>query len=283
MACSIELGVTQGAVSRSIRAVEQQLGILLFERTGHGAIVTQSGQQFVEHIRRALGEIDAGVIEVARYREGSEQLTVAVVPAFASRWLAPRLAGFARLHPDVTLHLISRSERFAFDDMLCDAAIGFGAEAWPGAICDPLIEVEMVVAAAPSLVGTEESDERLWGKLPLLQHSLRPHAWRDWFVACGVSHPRPLAGHVFDSYALMIEAAVAGLGLVLARDLLVAADLAGNRLVQIGRRRQLGNESYVLAYPSAKRTNPTLQRFRAWLTAEVRLCRQTRQQATSGS
>ncbi len=265
-----ELGVTQGAVSRAIKAIEDWGGVRIFERTGHGLVLTEAGGRFAAQIRTALGEIDRSALELVRYRADGRQLTIATLPTFGSRWLAPRLKRFAARHPNISIDLVTQAQPFDLTRTGVDAAVQFGSEAWPGAICDPLMPVHLVPVLAPALLDRREPTLALIAEAPLLQHRLRPHAWREWLDEAGIDRPGAAQGHMFDSYEAMIEAAKGGLGVALVRTVLVERELTDGSLVALPGPDIRSKESYVLVYPEEKRANPGLQAFRSWLLTEAR-------------
>lgn len=107
-----ELSLTQGAVSRQIIALEQQLGVALFRRTRHGVLLTEAGQQYARQAARWLQELRQGTLELMAHQGEGGSVALAAVPTFATRWLLPRLPLLAREHPDITVHIDVQTRPF---------------------------------------------------------------------------------------------------------------------------------------------------------------------------
>src|SRR5690606_29359985 len=118
-----ELAMTQSAVSRQISGLEAYLGVELFRRTRHGVVLTASGADFARQTGRLLESLERAALDAAARQGGGGTLMLGVVPTFATRWLLPRLPDLARRHPDITLHLETRTRPFLFSDTDFDAAL----------------------------------------------------------------------------------------------------------------------------------------------------------------
>ena len=131
-----ELDLTQSAVSRQIRALENQLGVELFVRERQTIRLTLAGDAYAREIREALRRISTASLNLRANPDGGT-LTLAVLPAFGSRWLMPRLAGFLEHHRGMSVNLVTRLSPFDFKLDSIDAAIHFGDSIWPGAELTP--------------------------------------------------------------------------------------------------------------------------------------------------
>lgn len=263
-----ELDLTQGAVSRQIRALEEQLKVTLFHRENQKFRLTAAGEVYAREIREALRKISAASLNLRALPFGGT-LSLAVLPSFGARWLAGRLPRFHALHPELRLHLFTRPARFDFGQEAIDAAIHFGAPDWPGAELQRLRGEVLVPACAPALRaahGFAEPADLL--RAPLLHQTSRPDAWECWFEANGVE-AGTIHGMLFDQFLTAAEAAVAGLGLALLPEFLFATDLAAGRLVPAVPARVESAGAYYLAWPEGRGDYPPLQAFRAWLVAEM--------------
>lgn len=260
-----ELNLTQGAVSRQLQVMEAQLGVALIIRDGHRLRLTPAAQDFVAEARRALETLSAASLTLRANPTGGS-LNLSILPAFGMFWLAPRLADFARAHPEVTVNLSTRLKPFDFDGSGFDAAIHYGRQDWPGVEYLPLMEESLLAVGAPALVGSGLSEAAAILNCPLLQLQSRTGDWSRWLAHHGHAGPRPPA-MLFDQFATMIQAAVHGLGLALVPLFLVDRELAEGRLVPAFGPAVRAAGSYHLVWPRKPARAP-LQSFISWLRAQ---------------
>ena len=264
-----DLGLTQSTISRLLQSLEAQLGQSLFTRHKKRLTPTEAAQRYFRDISGALDIIQrAGMSLIANPDGGT--LDLAVLPTFATRWLAPRLPGFLAAHPGVTINLGTRLRPFDFSEEGFDAAIHFGAPTWPDAGFAKLFDERMVALAAPGFLASHpvRGPRDLVG-LPLLQLETRPDAWGDWLAYHGVDATQPL-GMLFDQFAPMIQAAIYGVGVALLPEFLARAELADGRLVAAWGGAVPSRGSYYLVWPLSGAAHPPLIAFRNWLLSEVR-------------
>ncbi|MBP2233213.1 DNA-binding transcriptional LysR family regulator [Azospirillum agricola] len=264
-----ELSLTQGAVSRQIKALEDQIGTPLFTRKGQRVTLTPTGALYAEPIRDALRQIAAATVRTIAAPKGGE-LHLAILPTFGTRWLVPRLPAFQEAHPHVTIHFTTKLAPFDFRTHDLDAAIHYGLGDWPDAVCDPLMDETMLPVCAPSFLKAHpiaEPADLL--ALPLLHTSTRPDSWADWFAAQGAP-PHTGAGMFFEQFATTAQAAEAGLGVALLPTLLVRGELADGALVPAIDRPHRSARAYYLVHPRGKANHPPLAAFRRWLLDTAR-------------
>jgi LysR family transcriptional regulator of beta-lactamase len=223
-----ELCVTQAAISHQIKALEARIGAPLFRRLPRGLALTEEGQALmpavgdsIDRLCRAMSRFEAGAVR--------DVLTVGVVGTFAVRWLMPRLAAFREAWPLIELRMFTHNNKVDLAADGLDMAIRFGDGDWPGLESGRLLRAPMSPLCAPRFAARLETPAALSG-VPLLR-SYRQLEWRSWFEAAEVEPP-PVRGPVFDSLTLMIHAAVAGQGAVLAPPSLFQAELDAGQLVQ---------------------------------------------------
>lgn len=267
-AAARELDLTQGAVSRLVQNLEGQVGQPLFLRERRRLIPTEAARAYGRDVTRALDLIARASMELSA-NPGGGVLSLAILPAFGTRWLAPRLPAFLSAHPGITINLATRLKRFNFAAEGFDAAIHFGADDWRGAGHLHLFEETLVACAAPGFLAAHpvQTPSDLLG-LPLLQIETRPTAWPDWFRAQGVSAALP-RGMLFDQFAPMTQAAIHGLGVALLPEFLAQPEIAEGRLAPVGEARSAGVGSYWLVWPDVRADYPPLAAFRAWIAAET--------------
>lgn len=268
LAAARDLDLTQGAVSRLIQNMEAQLGVTLFLREGRRLLPTDQALAYARDVGKALDLISRGSMRV-RSNTGGGTLSLAILPTFGTRWLAPRLPRFLAVHPGVTINLGTRLKPFDFDEEGFDAAIHFGRDDWTGAGSARLFDERLVACCSPDFLSAHPLDgpRDLIG-LPLLQLETRPNAWARWFAHHGVAGPIQ-QGMLFDQFAPMIQAVIHGLGVALLPEFLAKPELADGRLVHATGDPVEGPEAYYLVWPSAGASYPPLIAFRDWLLTEA--------------
>lgn len=268
-AAAAELALTQSAVSRQIRALEEMLDAELFVRERQTVRLNRAGQAYAREVREALQRISNATLGFRVNPEGGV-LNVAILPTFGSRWLAPRLPAFLAAHPGITLNLTTRLTQFDFQFESLDAAIHFGEPLWPGAQLDPLMSEQVVPACSPAMRDAHGFDTpTALLKAPLLHLDSRPEAWPQWFKAMGVQTPY-IAGMRMDQFALVAQAAIAGLGVALLPLFLIQAELQRGDLVLAIDAPVESPQKYYLAWQPTMAGYPPLEAFRDWLRRECR-------------
>lgn len=265
-----ELHLTQSAVSRQIRALEDSLGVTLFERVRQRLVLTEIGRSYAEEVRLALARMQEATLNVLAHQGQSGILRFATQPAFGMKWLIPRLGDFSAAHPEILVQLVTRSRTpFDFDVEPLDAAIHHGAADWGGVALDRLGDGSERVVCAPGLARRRLRRPADLAGSVLLQNTRRPDAWQRWLDATGAGHVNAWAGPRYEHYYMIGQAAVAGLGFALLPTLLVADDLAAGRLVEPFRVRYDSGEAYYLAYPESRRNDRRLAVFRDWILRQA--------------
>lgn len=266
-----ELSLTQSAVCRQIAALESQLGVALFERTRRGVKLSQAGQAYARKVAQRLAELERDALAVMAGEGSGAVIELAVVPTFGTRWLLPRLPAFQRQHPGVQVHLHTRTRPFLFEDSGLDAAIYAGDGHWPGAQTQLILPETLVAVCSPGLLpeGRPLAPAAL-ARLPLLQQTTRPYAWRRWFEQAGVQTDADVKGPRFEQFSMSIQAAVQGMGVALVPEIFVGDELADGRLLPAAHAR-LGSElAYYLAVPDRRAVSPGVRELSRWLEAAGR-------------
>jgi LysR family glycine cleavage system transcriptional activator len=260
-AAARELDLTQSAVSRQIRALEEQLNVELFVRERQTVRLTLAGGSYAREIREALLNL--------RANPHGGTLNLAILPTFGTRWLAPRLGRFLSANPGVTINLATRLSSFDFRLDSIDAAIHFGHPHWPGAELTFLMSEKTVPACSPDFVKQHAiaTAGDLLG-VPLLHLTTRPDAWEQWFADNGVAF-QSVHGMLFDQFATAAQAAMAGLGVALLPTFLIQDELKRGDLVAAVDREMESSERYYLAYPSERADYAPLAAFRDWIVAQA--------------
>ncbi|GAB7537923.1 transcriptional regulator GcvA [Burkholderia sp. 3C] len=233
-----ELSLTHGAISQHIARLEQELGgVTLFVRQGQRMLLTEAGQVLVLDLREGLQRL-AEAFNAARARPRTRQvtrtLTVSVLPSFAARWLVPRLSFFQSSHPDVDIAIRPTAALAALDGRDgIDLAIRYGPGHWPGLHTTKLMKSVIFPVCSPALLArTSLKSAEDFLDVTLLRSPRQK--WKPWFKAAGLALPEPTQGPSYDDAGLLLQAAMAGQGVALARSVLAADDLAAGRLVRVG-------------------------------------------------
>lgn len=267
-AAAEDLNLSQSAVSRQIQALEEQTGVPMVIREGRRMVLTPEAAQYASEVRAALTKITQATLKLTVNPAGGS-LDLAILPTFGMRWLVPRLAEFARLHPEVTINLSTRLKSFNFASEPFDAAIHFGTADWPGTHAIRLKAEAVIAVCSPDLIvarPTRTANDVL--NLPLLHIETRPEAWQAWFAAHGVE-TGPVTGTIYDQFSTITQAALHGMGVALLPDYLAEQDLATGRLVRAWGGPTTSPGAYHLVWPVEKSRNAALQTFRDWLATQA--------------
>jgi LysR family glycine cleavage system transcriptional activator len=263
-----ELNVTQGAVSHQVKALEATLGIKLFNRERQRLVMTETGRDYLAVVRDALDRIAAGT-ERLMQRQSAGVLTVSTSPDFAAKWLVYRLGRFAENHPEIDLRVSAAAHQVDFAREDVDVAVRHGDGKWPGLDVVRLCSERLFPVCSPKLVAgrnriTVASD---LPKFPLLRLD-DWKTWTRWFAAAGVVDP-VAHGPVLNRASMLIDAAVDGQGIALARTALAAWDLINGRLVRPVDVSLKMSNTYWIVCPKATSSVPKIATFRKWLLAEA--------------
>src|SRR5436305_8512980 len=264
-----ELCVTQGAVSHQVKALEATLGIKLFNRERQRLVITDAGREYLNVVRDALDRIAAGTERVLQ-RQNPGVLTVSTSPDIAAKWLVYRLGRFAEVHPGIDLRVSATMHHIDFVREEVDVAVRHGDGNWSGLDAVRLSTEQLFPVCSPKLMAgrgrlAKPSDLL---KTPLL-HLDDSKAWSQWFDAAGVAGAETSHGLTLNRASMLIDAAVDGQGVALARTTLAAWDIINGRLVRpfdVGLRLV---RTYWIVCPKATVAKARIGTFRDWLLAEA--------------
>ena len=264
-----ELNLTQGAISHQVKNLEAQLGVNLFHRDRQRLRLSDDGAAYLPFVREAVDRLRAGA-EFLSAREDSGVLTVSVSPNFAAKWLVHRLGDFIAGHPEIDLRISASMDHVDFARNDVDMAVRHGTGDWPDLDITPLAREEIFPVCSPDLLDSGPPLRRPEDLANhVLLHDLSRNDWPLWFAAAGVEPVDVSRGPQFDQASMVIDAAVEGQGVALARRVLAARDLIAGRLVRPFDITLPAPYGYYIACPrsSADRTKVAL--FRDWLVAEA--------------
>ena len=256
-----ELGVTPGAVSRHVRALEEQLGKPLFLRRPTGLVLTTAGEGLAEATREGLDRIAdaASGVKLRRLR----RLSVGVYGFFASRLLLPLWPELRAAHPDLEVDLHTSPNPLDLLPGRYDAVIAVSdAEPRAGLVTHPLVPIATVPVCAPRWLRRGPVDV---GAVPLLHARPRPDDWRRWLDHAGFGNVASQSGSSFESIGLAIEAAAVGLGFAMAIEALLGPDLARRRIVVAHKTVRPTRRHFVLQHEARLADDPALAAFSGFL------------------
>lgn len=274
-----ELFLTQSAVSRQIQALEEFVGVALFERRHKALALTEAGQAYHRVVAAALEQIREGTRRLRETRSG-RVLTVTTTVSFASTWLVPRLARFRKEHPSVDVRITATHEVVDLEREGIDLAIrDCPADRVPpgatwlvgehlAAMCSPAYLREARALKLP-LARPEDLERHVLlvlhdpaGRWPWL-------AWNTWLEAAGVREFAPANTLAFDQYDQVMQAALHGQGVALGRMTLAQQYLREKRLVPLfGRSQQLARAFCAVTARGAE-ARPAVRPFVEWLQREI--------------
>lgn len=262
-----ELNVTQSAASRLVRSLEEYLEVPLFQRRSRRIELTDQGRFYAEIARDALDLVEAGTVELISSREGRGTLSIGMLPTFGTRWLVPRLLLFQEAYPEIALNIISSDGDLDFTRERIDVAVRFGTGDWPDAIVDFLMAENVQLVCSPKLMHGDKPIRSLedLAHHRLIRHSTRPDSWTHWFRAVGAPREQHRWGPSLEHFFMIIQAAIAGLGVALLPSFLVEEDIRGGALVAPFPIVTSGPGAYYLVTPAAKAELPRVRLFRQWL------------------
>lgn len=268
-----ELSLTQGAISRQVMALEEQLEVRLLDRGARGVTLTQEGRTYAKAIASALGEIRSASLNVMTKTNGKE-LNLAMLPTFGTRWLLPRIPQFVAAHPEITLNFATRIGQFDFEREGIDLAIHIGQADWPNADCTFLMD-EMVapVCSADFLKDHPIHDAAQLATLPMLHMASRPGAWAQWFESLGIAAPQA-QGMRFEQFSNVAQACNAGLGVALMPLFLIDVELRSGQLVQAVDHQSKSPSSYYAVAPLSRVNHVPVVQFKEWLVQEIKAYRE---------
>ncbi|MEH6473608.1 MAG: LysR substrate-binding domain-containing protein [Halopseudomonas sp.] len=265
------LHVTPSAVSHQIRNLEQLLGYKLFERLDKRVRLTVRGERLFETIRLPFQDIHQAIDQALKSFDGNS-LSLSVAPAFATRWLLPRLDRFYAKHPEINLSLTATTDLVNFRRDSIDAAIRLGSGDWPGAESLKLFDTELVAVCRPSLI---EQNQGLFtleqlSRQALVHNATMGQVWESWFRSAGMALSGPLPGLSVQNSAQGLEAVQSGERICLIDRPLVKDELASGKLATASLHSYSGGLAYYLVCANESSTYPPLQTFKQWLLAIVK-------------
>jgi LysR family transcriptional regulator, glycine cleavage system transcriptional activator len=270
---SQELSVTSGALSQQVKLLEDYYGVRLFRRHNRRIDLTDEAAAILPDLEAGFDRLSAAVVKLQSHGGGG-MITVTAPPTLALKWLVQRLGDFQARHPGIEVNLDSTDRVVELRREGVDLAIRYGRGIYPGLSVEKLADETLTPACSPRYL------ERLGLRTPhdlaratlihdrtLADHPSFP-SWATWLAGAGVeATPSPNALH-FSSSVTAIQAAMDGHGVVLARNLTVAQEVAAGRLVTPFPEIQGQGWAYFLVYPAEALALPKVAAFREWIVGQ---------------
>ncbi len=274
-----ELNVTPAAVGQLVRTLEDWLGTPLFRRASSGKVrllPTEAAERALPDIRAGFDRLTLGM---ERLKEGSANgvLTVTVSPAFAAKWLLPRIDKFQSQWPDMDVRLDTSLKPVDFAAQGVDIGVRYGLGSWPGLVAEKLMEEDVYPVCSPTLLNKqgqiispgELSHENLLHDLSMDAHSGFP-SWQTWLSNAGVGQAAIARGMQINNSAAVLQAAIDGQGIALARGVMARDDVAAGRLIKLFPEIKFTSPlAYYVVYQSECASLPKLKAFRDWIFDEA--------------
>lgn len=270
-----ELFVTPGAISQQVRALEQHLGVVLFDRSARAIRLTSAGQEFYVAANRHLRGI---ALAAEQLKPRDQTISITVAPDFASRWLMPRLRGFALLNPLVEVRVDASFTVADFDRDPFDLAIRTAKQAPEGLHAELLLEQSVKPYCSTSYFDRtfrKSPRSKAWARARLL-HESRPYdLWSPWFAARGLSERNAEVGLYFSHGLLAILAAIDSEGVTLQPPSYVEREIVQGSLVEADSLEMTTGLGYYLVWPE-RPLRPAGERFRSWISEVARTTRESK-------
>jgi DNA-binding transcriptional LysR family regulator len=272
-----ELFVTQSAVSRQIKALEDHLGVALFERRPRSLILTEAGQSLYAVTTDVLDRLQTAVDQLGSGSR-ARQVSITTTTGFASLWLIPRLPRFTEAHPGIDVRISATTDVLNLERSLIDLAIRYVApEAVPHGTTR-LFGEEILPVCSPALL--HDRSRPLKRPQQLKDHTLLhfdyPGAvksfmdWGTWLSALGLGGLKPVRALQFSQYEQMIQAAIEGQGVALGRQPLVNDLILSGALIAPFKNAVAGSRAYFLVESPAAAAKPQVRHFINWLLQEIK-------------
>ena len=267
---SEELHVTHGAISRHLKQLEAWLGVILFDRTRRNICLNSAGENYLKTISSALDLIAQGSQNL-QHLKAENTLGIATTHSIASKWLMDKLNLYAQVSADTEVWLSLEQRSTDFTATGIDLAIRMGHGPWPDLYCLPLMQDKLIVVCSAKLLskGPRLQEPADLAKFTLLHDRDPDTQWQSWFIANQFQLIDIAKGPRFSSSDILLNSAINGQGVALVSEVLAAADIAQQRLVQpLLQSVDLG-VYFWLVMPREKYQQPQVRSFCDWLLANV--------------
>lgn len=274
-----ELHVTPAAVGQLVRTLEEWLGTPLFHRGSSGRlrlVPTEAAERALPDLRAGFERLALGLERLQEASAGGV-LTVTVSPAFAAKWLLPRIDRFHAASPDTDVRLETSLKPVDFLAQRIDIGVRYGMGSWPGLVAEKLMDEEVYPVCSPELLRRQrglKAPKDLARQTLLHDLSMDSNAgfpsWEGWLRKAGVAGVGTKRGMKINNSAAVLQAAIEGQGIALGRSVMAHDDLASGRLVRLFPRISFPSPlAYFIVYRAECSGLPRLVAFRDWLLEQA--------------
>jgi LysR family glycine cleavage system transcriptional activator len=261
-----ELCITQGAISKQVKILEEFLGVFLFQRIGQGLILTAKGKEYYQNIYPALNSIRASTNLIRGNSSEDNILTINVLPSLSSYWLIPRIHSFKKNYPDIQLSIISGDGEIDFSKTKSDIGIRSGYQEYSGLENIKFFDEEMLMVANSGLTEKIKTIHDIQ-KFNILEHSCRPNVLKEWINLVGLTIYSQQKRIGFEHFFMIIEAAKQGLGIGFVPRFLLDDLLKKRELVNLLNLNYKTNYHYYLLFQKENKNNPKIKIFCDWVNS----------------
>lgn len=264
------LNITQSALSRQIKLLEELVGQPLFLRNRQRIKLTPAGHSYLAAIVPMIDELEAATLKMQSFQDISGGINVGTYPTLGARWLLPYLLNFQQVQPDINLNTITYLDNSQFDPNVIDVGIVQGDPPWPGMRVDYLMAESLAPIASPKLISKALADPAQLMKQRILHHTTRPESWKIWFNHLGAVLPEEGSSLRYSQYELIIEAICAGHGIGMLPLVLIKRELKEGKLMQAHPHTANPRSAYYLVTPLHKVGISKIESFRNWFLQRVK-------------
>lgn len=260
-----ELCLTQSAVSKQIKNLENLLTQPLFERIKQRLVLTNAGKLYLSDIQQLLKQLEQSTSEI---QQTANSLLVAAEPAITSRWLIPKLNDFNSIHQNIQIDMITDNDPIANIDNF-DVGIIYGENEHENYHCQLFLNEELIAVCAYDFLPENEPFENFKDIInyPILRHGAKQSSSDMWLKHCSLDSDK-YGGQKFDHFNLLVDAAIEGLGICIVPSFFVKKELTSGKLIQACQHKLLTGNHYYLAVPKTKKNSLKIQNFISWVLTQ---------------
>ncbi|WP_325895055.1 LysR substrate-binding domain-containing protein [Grimontia sp. NTOU-MAR1] len=271
-----ELAVTPGAISQQVSALEEKLGLALFDRVKQRLYLTQAGKTYLSPLRESFDRMESATQDLLTYGGTGGKIKLGVLPTIATYWLIPKLPAFSAQFPNIELQMETLELNFVSPERapnleggLIDVGIFYGDGYWKNLHAEKLLEENIIAVATPESIDNCKGNNP-FHILPLLRHSTRPQTWELWsdFIQDFSLAPK---GPSFEHFYMLKAAVLSSMGIALLPDIFVQQEIQSGALIQLNKSAMKSNHAYYIVYQEKGREDMNIDVFCKWLLGAVDL------------
>lgn len=261
-----DLSLSQGAVSKRVRQLEQLLGVALLARNNHQVHLTEMGRLYLPQVRTLLGQLESSTRALMQGAHGKAVITIAAPVGLAACWLVSRLGVFQNRNPGLSINLVTSKLLQEADDGAVDCAIVQGMPQWGKTTSTPLFQEMLLPVASPHFMRTRRHNSPdVLHECTLLHLTEQPDLWAEWFERAGCARPGLPQGPQFDQHPLLIMAAVHGQGAAIVPRFMIERELAAGELEVLFDVPLRSRKAYHFVTPARSASDRNVLALRGWI------------------